>query len=435
MINSTTIDILISVVLVILTLSLIVQTLQELVKKFFKLRSAQLETSLVDLFEVALEQPSRAAGVKSRIANLINPMAGHRPIDETTPAARLQSAVLDELGKIGRVAATGTRMLDSISKQDLVRVLSEIDPTKIDPNVGASVTTLRSACDALKQAIADACASMPATDAARPVVDLCRDAERRLDSLSAVLRPVTSIDVATGLPLADLVKLVDDVRVLASQISALGGVDIGAAHDALDGAVGVCGRQIAAVGRVVKRTEDWFDTVMQGCAERYNRSMKTWSLLISALIVVVLNADVVAIYSRMANDNDTRQAAIDRKEQIINRMSQLKAESAETAGSSATDAEMKKLKETLDEDLSIYNELGFQPIAFSGIFSRTALSEAVAAVRAHALGWALMVMLLSFGAPFWNDALESLFGVKSLLRKKSSSRSDEDTTVPTNPGT
>ena len=34
------------------------------------------------------------------------------------------------------------------------------------------------------------------------------------------------------------------------------------------------------------------------------------------------------------------------------------------------------------------------------------------------LGWLVMTMLLSIGAPFWQDTLESLFGVKNLLRKK-----------------
>jgi hypothetical protein len=29
-------------------------------------------------------------------------------------------------------------------------------------------------------------------------------------------------------------------------------------------------------------------------------------------------------------------------------------------------------------------------------------------------GWAVMVMLLSVGAPFWQDTLESLFGIKNL---------------------
>jgi hypothetical protein len=41
------------------------------------------------------------------------------------------------------------------------------------------------------------------------------------------------------------------------------------------------------------------------------------------------------------------------------------------------------------------------------------------------VGWAIMVMLLSVGAPFWQDALESLFGIKNLLRQKSATQNIE----------
>ena len=41
------------------------------------------------------------------------------------------------------------------------------------------------------------------------------------------------------------------------------------------------------------------------------------------------------------------------------------------------------------------------------------------------VGWAIMVMLLSVGAPFWQDALESLFGIKNLLRQKSGTQNIE----------
>ena len=36
-----------------------------------------------------------------------------------------------------------------------------------------------------------------------------------------------------------------------------------------------------------------------------------------------------------------------------------------------------------------------------------------------------MVMLLSVGAPFWQDTLESLFGIKNLLRQKSGTQNIE----------
>jgi hypothetical protein len=41
------------------------------------------------------------------------------------------------------------------------------------------------------------------------------------------------------------------------------------------------------------------------------------------------------------------------------------------------------------------------------------------------VGWTIMVMLLSVGAPFWQDALESLFGIKNLLRQRSATQNIE----------
>ena len=41
-------------------------------------------------------------------------------------------------------------------------------------------------------------------------------------------------------------------------------------------------------------------------------------------------------------------------------------------------------------------------------------------------GWLIMVMLLSAGAPFWQDTLESLFGLKNLLRQRTGTKNVED---------
>jgi len=79
--------------------------------------------------------------------------------------------------------------------------------------------------------------------------------------------------------------------------------------------------------------------------------------------------------------------------------------------------------------------LGFEPIKlrdlkefasaqgeWSGAFSREWFIQLLQVLS----GWTVMVMLLSVGAPFWQDALESLFGVKNLLRKKTDTKNVED---------
>ena len=41
-------------------------------------------------------------------------------------------------------------------------------------------------------------------------------------------------------------------------------------------------------------------------------------------------------------------------------------------------------------------------------------------------GWLITVLLLSAGAPFWEDILESLFGLKDLVRQKTATKNAEE---------
>ena len=92
--NLALLDILIAMVVVILVLSLVVQSIQTLIKKVFKLKSHSIRSSLVDLFETI----------------------GNRP---TTPGAKtktpqqLVTDVTSTLKDMGRKTLFGKPMLDS----------------------------------------------------------------------------------------------------------------------------------------------------------------------------------------------------------------------------------------------------------------------------------------------------------------------------------
>ena len=86
------------------------------------------------------------------------------------------------------------------------------------------------------------------------------------------------------------------------------------------------------------------------------------------------------------------------------------------------DKEMKKA----DDLAKTYQSFGIKPLSrqqlrdvWRGNFLWRDLIETI-------LGWAIMVMLLSAGAPFWEDTLESLFGLKDLLRQRSDTKNIEE---------
>src|ERR1044072_2425744 len=162
-----TLDNLIAMVVVILALSLVVQAVQSAVKKVFKLKSRQIEDSLAHLFQFVLnDETVNEKGMKGRwdwvnrikemvaqspflrifttIAHPADRAAEHGPQYEH--AADLYREVLKKFKGIGRVAFSARPIFDSMSKGDLMKVVSSLDPTAVDnsllANFGAAVEKL-----------------------------------------------------------------------------------------------------------------------------------------------------------------------------------------------------------------------------------------------------------------------------------------------------
>ena len=340
-------DIIISIVVVLLVLSLIVQSIQSLLKKLLKLKSTVVFGSMEDLFKFIDTNA------------LVN-----------TPPKQLVTEVTNQFKELGRVSSIRKKpMMDSISKEDLQKILTKLHG------------------DALKAEV-----------------------------------------------------------------------------------------------------EKWFDTVMQSFEERYTRHMKTVALVVSFGVVVFLNANFFNIYRNIA-DSDIRraellqkgQALLDRRKALENAAggnaekptpspatSPAAGATPPATGSAAAAAsptppktapadanqpnqsdqqikeELKKNAQETQQYINEYKGLGFTPLRRQQIndflmsegywADKTPQDKFVHAIRVL-LGWTIMALLLSVGAPFWQDTLESLFGIKGLIRQKGKTenvaqRSGEGQTKP-----
>src|SRR5215831_7358867 len=170
----------------------------------------------------------------------------------------------------------------------------------------------------------------------------------------------------------------------------------------------------------------WFDAVMQSFDERYTRHMKTVAIITSIVVVIVLNANIFAIYRNIAL-NDALRAVIVSSAQEIQKQGK--------SGPDQSNAEVKSNVQQVQQFINDYKGVGFNPIrprqvkdfiSGQGAWQGVPASDRFAHGLKVMLGWGIMVLLLSVGAPFWEDTLESLFGVKNLLRKKSDTANVED---------
>jgi hypothetical protein len=166
--------------------------------------------------------------------------------------------------------------------------------------------------------------------------------------------------------------------------------------------------------QIKTRLEDWYDTIMRSFDERYTRSMRSFSIGISFVVVLLLNANLFSLYREISANAAQRELILQSSETI-------RAELRNRQNASPADVDLtieQWKRESLDDinrQVSLYTSLGFEgpawlrhPIAH---FQKNGVFHSLA-------GWIVMALLLSAGAPFWQDTLESLFGLKNLLRKR-----------------
>lgn len=491
MININALDNIIAVVVVILLLSLIVQSIQSVLKKALKIKSRQIEDSLVDLFENVVNYNPPAAAAPSTFAGKLRTwlerIFGSSPIlrkvfefvarrphpsdpsEHPNPEVKkLFDEVIKGFEEIGRVAQTGKRMLDSISKEDLKKVIGKVLPD----------TLLTGFTDRLKTACGEVATLENAIEAINDnhLGSLSGDANAKFAALQQELAPLLNdlrpliVDgqLSSTLVIENVLQL-RDIK-LSEVLATLGELqkrvadDLDAARKAAIGAsppaAGIInglealsnelGKISATLARLssgldgavaplrtkLGEVETWYDTVTQSFEERYTRGMKTWAIVISFLVVAYLNANVFEVYKNVVTNDALRNQLVQMGEERSKANEQRLAKAKEEKNQQQVNVTLQDIRNDTEEirkQVATLSGFGFQPLTWQGIKDRFNpgrwtshdwLDRRKEDLKTLA-GWIVMTFLLSVGAPFWEDTLESLFGVKNLLRKGTKTRNVE----------
>lgn len=496
----------IAIVVVLLVLSLIVQSIQTFVKKLLKIKSHAILNSLEDLFENVLNAPpdiDTTPGIGAAVKRFGQSIAFWRrtpapaaPGATVTPHGLVQDVVV-EFKRLGRVSLFNNVMLDSVAKNDVLKVLAKLGATDLAPNFVAQFPALLGKLDELQAALVEIDKIVLTGDASANYAALRATLSPLLSDLAA-LREGDTTALRTKAIFGDLLKLrevkLDEVFGLLGQVQQTVGQDLAAAQTAATAARTAAAARVPAGGdlqgvdndpqvikteaavttltelakaldKVAKRitalgqafgvafanlrarlneVEVWYDTVMQGFEERYTRHMKSIAVAIGFVVVVLLNANFFTIYTRIAS-NPAVQAKGEQIGQgfVDQRNTQPPAQPpADITNTEQLKQAGQQTRKDVDTNVAIYESLGFQPLTwtdanvwFDSVRGRGPGhwgDERKKDLRTL-LGWSLTAMLLSIGAPFWQDVLESLFGVKNLLRKRSDTKNIEDKGGQPNP--
>jgi hypothetical protein len=504
----------IALVIVLLVLSLLVQAVQALVKKLLKLKSRQIEDSLKDLYEQVVDVPQTAATSaaprSARFWSGLKRLVGLKtPAIVKTPSELFKEKVLQQFKNIGRKTLLGNPVLDSLSKEDLFKVMGKLESEEFFPDYIKKFQVLCDQIEELRKALVEKIAADPI---------LRGTASTKIAEVRSILAPifnnVTAIvegnKVKPRVLFADLLRLSKlDVRGLLALIDqaqqgiskeketatqAGNTVEVTALQKLSDELVQVTKllgdlsqnfvNAVAPLRNKIDQVELWFDTVTQSFDERYTRHMRTASIIISAIVVILLNANFFQVYRGLARNEIQRNMIADAGADLVNQLKEAQATTAKPAAYPTPTAtpypdaspsptpktleELKKDFQTIDSLVGSYESFGFKLLSGEqvrsflwsiGIWTRPwpddngyygwygfKLTKETVGGREIAhwnvqnrsewwasrkgdgitfVGWAIMVMLLSVGAPFWQDALESLFGIKNLLRQKSATQNVE----------
>jgi len=143
--------------------------------------------------------------------------------------------------------------------------------------------------------------------------------------------------------------------------------------------------------------------------ESYTTKNKKWVIALSFLVVLGLNTSLITIYEILAANQNLTQAISGTASSIVN--AEKSAQNTASTSQTPNAAEIyDKNRKTITEDLQKYPIL-LRTSKYPEDLMREPLGEIA--------GLLLMGLLVSMGAPFWNDVLKGMMGVNNALNTNS----------------
>lgn len=457
MFNSDFLDNMIAVIVVLLVLSLIVQSIQSAIKKLFRVKSLQLEQSLVHLLYYALgkdasktmktladRMPLLRAFASLPVLRTLMPKTAKHLSENDSQVEILFKSVSQEIKSSGRVTPGGKVALESITKDDLKKFIGNMKAGKLAEKLtDSNAEEIQTALDkvaSVNQSFTDFSGKFKPLVEGTPLAKYLNPLSQMLANAAELsqkdLNEIKMDDLVKlgKSQLAEVNKLVealpDSVQQTIKHLESNGHKDAAAALNKFRETLAPVKTELKSVatlpaklGQVSTNIDEWYSTIMLGFDERYARSMKTFSMVISFVVVLVLNANVFSIYRQISANEQLRASLISSAPQINEKLNALKNNQADVK--QTQDGIVKVVQDEagkVQQNVSVYTSFGFEGPKWIARVGKQIRQNPSILLTGKAietlLGWIVMTMLLSVGAPFWQDTLESLFGLKNLLRKQ-----------------
>ena len=170
-----------------------------------------------------------------------------------------------------------------------------------------------------------------------------------------------------------------------------------------------------------KRIESWFDDSMDRLTGEYKRHTQAWMIGLALVAAMVLNVDSISLARTLWTDPAVRSAMVGAAQQYVDRSGQATAADAQQKLQDARCA-LEKLPLPIGWTLQTPKKMDPPPACDAVALQITDFKDAMQAVKERLssnawiwmiIGWILTALAVSFGAPFWFDALKNLLNMRN----------------------
>jgi hypothetical protein len=170
-----------------------------------------------------------------------------------------------------------------------------------------------------------------------------------------------------------------------------------------------------------RRIESWFDDSMDRLTGEYKRHTQAWMIGLALVAAVVLNVDSISLARTLWTDPAVRSAMVGAAQQYVDRNGQATAADAQQKLQDARCA-LEKLPLPIGWTLQTPKKMDPPPACAAVALQITDFQDVMQAVKERLssnawiwmiIGWLLTALAVSFGAPFWFDALKNLLNVRN----------------------
>jgi hypothetical protein len=180
--------------------------------------------------------------------------------------------------------------------------------------------------------------------------------------------------------------------------------------------------------KIQKAIEGWFDSSMDRVSGWYKRRTQWWILVIAAVITISVNADSILIAKRLSTDKTLREAAVKAAQKETNNPATQSTPSGTQQGgdtSGSANESGNQAIATIKSNLSDLDGVGF-PIGWDADVTQWKSKHPLAnlgdafsfaeSTYPHFPGWAITILAIMLGAPFWFDVLNKFMVVRSTVK-------------------